>query len=84
MSNIQDNPELLSKIRGAEKHLSTLEVARFLVRSVRWVRDNKKRFDFERQNQKRNLKYELSSVIKVWLEIENENQEKTKRYRAAS
>lgn len=65
--------EALIQIRKAQLYVSTEKAALMVGRSVRWVRDNKQKFVFKRKNNCRNLEYELSSVLKVWQDLNGES-----------
>lgn len=56
-------------IRPMGIYLSSKETAALVKRSMRWVQANRFRFEFRRQNGKRNLEFELSSILQVWYEI---------------
>jgi hypothetical protein len=62
----------LHRIRLLEKHLSTKEVALVLCKSTSWVRIHKNLFDWKRKG-RRNLKYELTSVIQVYWKYYHQN-----------
>lgn len=59
----------LHKIRSTDVWISSKKAAGLLERSVRWVQMNRSRFDYRRPGS-RNLEFELSSVLKVWNELE--------------
>lgn len=59
-------------IRAREIYLSSKETAAMVKKSVRWVQANRFRFSFRRQNGKRNLEFELSSILSVWNELRRE------------
>ena len=65
--------EALAQIQKAQLYISTRKAALMVGRSVRWVTDNKFLFVFKRKNNCRNLEYELSSVIRVSLQLKRES-----------
>jgi hypothetical protein len=56
----------LNRLRQLDIYVSSEKAATMVGKSVRWVQDNKERFKYRRKNQKRNLEYELTSVLQVW------------------
>lgn len=72
---------VLQNIHNAEIYLPTGKVAAIVGKSVRWVQDNKHQFNFVRLNQKKCLRFELSTVISVAEELEKK---KERKYQEAS
>tara|TARA_R110002074_G_scaffold86875_8_gene191874 strand:- start:1175 stop:1432 length:258 start_codon:yes stop_codon:yes gene_type:complete len=60
----------LQILRNADIYLKTTEVASMVGMSKRWVSLNKTKFKVRRLNDKKNLLFELSSVLEVALELE--------------
>ncbi len=61
----------LYKIRELGIYVSSVKVATMVNRDISWVQKNKHLFVYERVNGKRNLKFELSSVLKLTENINN-------------
>lgn len=61
------------KIRALKIYVSSHEAAGMVEKSVRWVQLNKHRFQFRRQNGKRNLEMELTSVLKVYEKMKKQD-----------
>ena len=60
-------------IRSQEIYLSTSKVAEFMQKSTRWVVQHKADFGVViRKNNKRNLQFELTNVLKVWKKLNPE------------
>jgi len=55
----------LHKIRCLNLYVSSQKAATMVNRDITWVQKNKNRFVFRRKNSKRNLEFELSSVLEV-------------------
>lgn len=65
----------LHKIRQLEIFVTTEKAAIMVNKSVRWVQANKHMFVFKRKNGKRNLCFELTSVMEVWNRLEQKKQD---------
>lgn len=63
----------LYKIRAAQIYVNSVKAATMVNRDVSWVQKNKHLFVFDRVNGKRNLRFELSSVLEVSEKISKNN-----------
>lgn len=59
-------------IRATGIYLSSKKAAAMVGKSMRWMQANRFRFTFRRKN-KRNLEFELASILKVWHELYGED-----------
>lgn len=56
----------LNRLRQLDIYVSSEKAATMVGKSVRWVQENKDKFNYKRKNQKRNLEFEITSVLQVW------------------
>lgn len=66
----------LVKIQELGIFVSTQKAATMVGRDVTWVQKNKRKFVFKRKNGRRNLEFELTSVLRVWDKMYKDEQAK--------